>query len=477
MAMRDLYLVPALTLAALSGCGLENFFGNVGRSAFARPASVIRGSAWVGVQPSQIAVLDGDGNEVAPFASSVAGSAYELRLPSSTYSMLRVQGHYGNMVIRALVPSLGKESAVEGVDLDARAMTETLLVEARLSGDNKKFRQLTPAAYVGDGVTNGTRTLIRKDMDGTGANHDAQDLLRMVERFVARADPTSTVTDPDFFGFPTMDPTTKAITASPVSASYLSRSPFDYDADGSNNSTTAVFDAKLSVAAQLYSPEGCPDPNNIRLLFTVDFNANSQDGNCAVVNRFKWVTDKPGKQMFFTGGVHEESTIPPLGTPDRPRLNALLGAWVPNQLPMYDDGTNGDEVAGDNIWTITFDVPRGVRIGYKYTWGTQGAAWTGTEEWPGNQRLIEVVDVGGDGIVYRRDVFGDEATNKDKANLNSTLSGNVITWTTDLHGCGPEVHEQKFTPHNMCVCGAPADPAWPWTTPESVGPLTVACGP
>ena len=130
-------------------------------------------------------------------------------------------------------------------------------------------------------------------------------------------------------------------------------------------------------------------------------------------------------------------------------------------------------MAGDNIWTITFDLPRGspgnyLRMGYKYTWGTRGAQWSGSEEWPGNSRILEVVDLNGDNIVYKRDVFSDEATNKDNSNLN--LNGNgAINWTTDLHGCGfAEVHEQPFDAANTCKCGD-------WHTPKSVGPINVAC--
>jgi hypothetical protein len=147
-----------------------------------------------------------------------------------------------------------------------------------------------------------------------------------------------------------------------------------------------------------------------------------------------------------------------------------MGAGVPNQVPMYDDGTNGDEVGGDNIWTVAFDLPRGLRVGYKYTWGLRGQQWTGSEEWPGNSRILEVADVNGDGFVNRRDVYGDEATNKDKSNLNNAASSGTITWTTDFHGCGaPEAREQRFVEHSMCTC------ATTWTTPQAVGPLTVAC--
>jgi hypothetical protein len=290
-----------------------------------------------------------------------------------------------------------------------------------------------------------------------------RDLLQMVERFMAKSDVTSTAED--FFFGPSVLTTVFVVTVSPVIGGYLAQNPFDYDGVPGNEGSTAKFDAKLGEVAPLYEPGGCPDPDNIRVIFSVDFNSGAQDGNCAVVSRFKWVTDKPGKHMYFTGAIHEDS---PITAQQRPDVDALLGKFVPNQIPMYDDGTNGDETAGDNVWTIAFDLPRGLRLAYKYTWGTRGAGWTGTEEWPGNQRLLEVVDVNGDRFVHRRDVFADEATNKDKANLNATSSG-TIGWNTDLHGCGPEVHERPYTPRTMCQCNVA------WIKPTALGPLTIAC--
>ena len=120
-----------------------------------------------------------------------------------------------------------------------------------------------------------------------------------------------------------------------------------------------------------------------------------------------------------------------------------LGAWEPNVVPMFDDGTNGDPVAGDGVWTRSFVVPwipgaatngnRGVRIGYKYTFGQPGSLWTDTEEWPDNQRILEVDDLDGDQLVIRYDYFGDEATNKDKKNSLSFANG----------GCGTNQWPEK----------------------------------
>jgi hypothetical protein len=479
--MRAHAIVGALAALLLAGCGLENMLANANRKTYPRPASAITGAAsWQGAKASQISVTDGDLNALVPFAITLENGSYQVKLPSSKYSMVLVHGRAGDTELRAIVPSVGEESQVYGADLDARNMTETLIVEAALSAKGMKFKELTPAAYVGDGVSNGTRTLIRKAFDAATPTPDqqaTQDLLHMVERLLAHGDPSSGVPDPVQFLRPTYDASYAVTTvngrpASALNPDWLSRSSIDYTGDGVADPTSAAFDGQLGAVAQLYKPEGCLDPGHLRVLFTVDFNQGTLDGNCNAVNRFKWAIDKPGKSMFFVGWVF---VLTPPGASEvyDAGVNTLLGAGVPNQVPMYDDGTNGDETAGDGIWTVAFDVPydpvKKLRIGYKYTWGFRGDVWTGTEEWPGNSRILEVVDENGDGIVYRRDVYQDEATNKDFSNLSVHGTG-TIGWGTDLRGCGyPESHEQGFVLHNACACGGSPH------TPSSVGPIRVAC--
>ena len=204
-----------------------------------------------------------------------------------------------------------------------------------------------------------------------------------------------------------------------MSPSWIARQQFDYTGDGRIDGDSVAFDQQLAQVAQLYSPAGCPDPNNLRVVFTVDFNPGAKNGNCATVDRFKWATDKPGKSMFFVGWVHKQSVL------QDPAVNNELGASTPNQIPMYDDGTNGDETAGDNVWTISFVIPKEIRRRARCSGSATsspgapgGRVWTGSEEWPGNSRILEVVDVNGDGFVYRHESWGDEASNKDASNLN-----------------------------------------------------------
>jgi hypothetical protein len=50
-----------------------------------------------------------------------------------------------------------------------------------------------------------------------------------------------------------------------------------------------------------------------------------------------------------------------------------LGDNVPNKVQMFDDGTHGDQKAGDNVWSYTAQIPAGRKIFYVYTnSGTEG---------------------------------------------------------------------------------------------------------
>ncbi len=464
-AMKIPFLVGSVCLAALAGCGLEGLFANATHHPFDRPASKISGTFAFGGAPAlQLGAIDGSGNALAPFETKQSGSGYELRLPSAAYTMIEAQARAGDVALRAIVPELGPESGTVA-NLDARSTTETLISEARLSADGMRLAQVTPAAYLG------TRALIQRDLDD--ATTPAYQLLQMVQRLLDAADKTTAAPDPDMFRQPVLT-SAFAVTTSPITSGWLARNPLDYDGDGIVEHDSTDFDAMLAQVAQLYRPAGCPDPTKIRVMFTVDFNEGALNGNGGTVNRFKWATDKPGKSMFFVGWIYTRTGM--ASEVQDPDIQKALGNGVPNTIPMHDDGTGGDEVAGDGIWTVYFDLPfdptKELRIGYKYTWGFQGAPWTGSEEWPGNSRIIQIDDIGppgGDGIVYRRDVFGDEATNKDQSNLNFNSTGS-ITFDTDLRGCGiPEAREQPFVDHNAMLCGTT------WHTPTSVGRITKVC--
>jgi hypothetical protein len=72
---------------------------------------------------------------------------------------------------------------------------------------------------------------------------------------------------------------------------------------------------------------------------------------------------------------------------------------------LYDDGTHGDKVAGDNIWTIELALPEGAEIEYKFTNSGAEGNWNPGEEISGMNRKIRVEKTE-TGKMLLLDVFG-----------------------------------------------------------------------
>lgn len=274
----------------------------------------------------------------------------------------------------------------------------------------------------------------------------------------------------------------------------------DYDNDGSADSSSAAFDAALMVAIGALEFNVCYSQDAIRVVFMVDFNEGGVDRNCSTINRWKWTTDDADSSMFIVGSLHESTPNCDSGDPAPCLTNEtfdtasqLLGNWEPNTVPMYDDGTNGDEVAGDNIWTLAVVLPwwtdaeaeangrnKWVRAKYKYTWGTPGHLWTGTEEWPGNARILELRDVNGDHMIVRRDFYGDETTNKDVSNLLAPNKGGcgtvlfaaeneaAVAEGTRKETCANDTLENMVDFDKDCVLDG-------YPSPGTSSPVTVPC--
>jgi hypothetical protein len=244
---------------------------------------------------------------------------------------------------------------------------------------------------------------------------------------------------------------------------------------------TSAKDRGTWVLARSQTGPPAPPPpsrnDTIPVVFLVD-RSPGPDGNCATTDPEAWLDEPDGapERCFLVGGVHLDTPIcsdersDHCLTPDeRLAAGATLNDWVPNQLEMFDDGTHGDERAGDGRWTLVLELPywppaaapdgAGVRIGYKYTWGRQGDLWTGTEEWPGNQRLLELADQNGDGLVVRVDRFGDQATNKDRGNLRAESNGGcgTVVWEAvqaaepAFAGCVMDTRENRIDSDGDCV--------------------------
>jgi lysophospholipase L1-like esterase len=56
-----------------------------------------------------------------------------------------------------------------------------------------------------------------------------------------------------------------------------------------------------------------------------------------------------------------------------------VGNFSPNTLAMHDDGTGGDEHAGDHVWTFKGTLPSGTRVRYVYTNSGAPGEWEGLD--------------------------------------------------------------------------------------------------
>lgn len=500
-------------VAGLAGCGIEGLIVEGVDVDHERPRTTLLGRieapADFPLDRAAFEVLGADGEAIEVFSIRVDGDRFDLGLAEASYPNARLRITVGGRTLLAVIPEIlevdgdSEHDARRGLEptevtVSIESTVRALLLHAMVELDAvRSYQTLSPGTTVAN-------LDALDEVDELGAVTEAVGELFSAADFEAE---TSTNT-PALFQWPSYSRTTttsfgEGLTPDEIAsrcASVVRPPPIPFcDASGGlvdvvDVSTPAIPEGSSAVEEPI-SIDGSPptlggefprrafdrflvrlirerpfrecfDTEKVRVVLEVNFNEGRVDGLCNSINRFKWVRDEPGKRMFFVGGVHETSPI------QDTEIDAMLGnqgSWSPNTVPMYDDGTNGDAVAGDNVWTITYILPRGLRIGYKYTWGTRGAIWTGSEEWPGNQRILEVVDVNDDGIVYRQDNFADEATNKDLAN-NRTAIGGVIEWTTDADGDGIYDVRERHDLDNDCVPD-------PLTTPSGAGPATVPPNP
>lgn len=490
-----LALFAFLWMPLLPGCGLEALVAvTLGGAPHGPPPVLPRvdiagnvtiadpfHSLWA--QSPNLVFWDGQGGVVQPAAIRVdAGGAFAAAMPAGNgYNHLRAVAQAGPVDLMAIVPQANPgDSIVLGAPIDALTTAESLMAEAL--GRLVTFKeggmpaQITLSAVPGaslDPLLAAQGVLARAVQPGG----QGVPLAELVARAAGEA--LHANSNAPLFGTVRLGGDGKPTgVLGPQAMADIDAGKIQLDVGGPDGvpdgvvdtsaEAEAAFDAALDQAIAGLSIRVCLDPGLIRTVIAVNFNAGTRDGNCAPIDRYKWLDpkqiDHDARSVFFTGGVHPDSPI------QDPALMQLLGNWVPNVIPMYDDGTHGDEKAGDNIWTITFDLPVGLRIGYKYTYGSTGEGWTGTEEWPGNQRLLQIVDVNGDGLVARLDNFGDETSNKDKANQRLPSNGGLgsISWHTDADGDGiPDCEEQPIDPAGGCK------PSLWWTPPVEI--ISAAC--
>jgi len=83
-----------------------------------------------------------------------------------------------------------------------------------------------------------------------------------------------------------------------------------------------------------------------------------------------------------------------------------LGGLVPNKIRVYDDGTHGDQRAGDRVWSYSAKFASGTRLFYVYTNGAREGEWEGLDVPEIRDFTVEPAD--SENTVYRPiETFGE----------------------------------------------------------------------
>jgi len=439
-----------------------------------------------GGEGASVGVLGADGKALAGVQATAASKGvFALTLPGDVgLANALVSARLGGKQWLALVPSLSPQSSVlapprlvhidelspGALHVDDVTTAMALLVVAKL----RSMGQGLPGA-AGSGVTD-TLIELHKKILAADADPALLQVVAAVARVRSQAPASGAATEGSW------DP---GGAGSLLRAGLVAGHPIDLDGDGAADPTTAKFDALIAAALGAFTFKACYVPDRIRVVLQTRFVASGgKNANCdATFDPYLWTSKADGKAVFVTGGIHKDSQMCPgaaaatcLTQAQVDTANAALGNWMPNQVRMYDDGTHGDAAAGDGTWTLALELPYiepaegvpPVRIAYKFTYGKPAQGWTDSEEFPGNQRLLELVDVNGDRIVARFDPFADETTNKDKKNGNDQGCGEVHWVGLDKKGCSHDVRERKVDLDGDCVIDG-------WPNPGTAGPLAIPC--
>jgi lysophospholipase L1-like esterase len=75
------------------------------------------------------------------------------------------------------------------------------------------------------------------------------------------------------------------------------------------------------------------------------------------------------------------STAPAGRRPSIMGSGPALATFTPNRLELYDDGTHGDQVSDDGVWSRAIDVEKTGKLSYLYTDGERAGEWRGLESY------------------------------------------------------------------------------------------------
>lgn len=484
-----LAMAGAVTLAVVTGaCNLDGLLlteaTRVGHPQLPDPAPQTIAGVVAEGSGASMTVLSGEGKPLAGLAATTAqNGSFQLQIDGATsLNNVVLQARLGRRQWLALVPELPAQPSVlapprtfaladlsPGVlKMEPMGTVLTLLLAGKLQTMGQSLGAASSSALL-DTAMAVHQKLLAGDPALVG-------FAQLVARLHAQAKQDA--------GAEQEVPFTVATGGSLLRMAFLQAQPVDVDDDGAADLTTAHFDAALAAATDSFQFKACYVPNKIRVVLQTRLLDNPKNGNCESFLPYQWTDKKAEKRVFVTGGIHKDTlrctAEGQTGCLTQEQIDAgsaALGNWKPNMVPLFDDGTHGDGTAGDGVWTAALELPyleplKGVtpvRIAYKYTYGQPSQGWTDSEEFPGNQRILELVDVNGDHVVTRFDLFADETSNKDKKNgLFSGCDGQMKWVDQTPADCPSDTRERKVDSDGDCVIDG-------WPPPSSVGPLSVPC--
>ncbi len=449
--MRVSWLMMAVCAVTLPACAVDGLFVGAltGQTHVRMPAPAPQTITGTTTASAEVVILGSDGHPLDKLAGTADGKgAFHIDVDGGqSLQSAAIQARVGRKQFLALLPQLPAQPTVlapartfdvrdlspGATQIDVTSTTLAVLIAGKLRSQGMTLAAASPDALA--------KTLIALDKDLLAGKPPLVTVAQQVACVLLAADGAATINAPELpFDITGAGPTLRQ--------AFLDQNSHAAACEGIGTISVASFQQALDDAAATFAFDACFATDRIQVVLMTALKEGAKDGNCQPIDPYLWAA-KGDKIVFVTGGIHKDSKVcskgaapPCLSDADVDAATQALGNWVPNKVPMYDDSTHGDSVAGDGIWSIALALPywavqgsaAGVRIAYKYTFGAPGQGWTESEEFPGNQRLLELVDVNGDHRVSRFDWFADETGNKDKKNGLTPDRGGCgsLTWPSDV---------------------------------------------
>ncbi|MDH3283883.1 MAG: GDSL-type esterase/lipase family protein [Acidobacteriota bacterium] len=158
-------------------------------------------------------------------------------------------------------------------------------------------------------------------------------------------------------------------------------------------------------------------------------------------------SDAPGVELVFRVLVdrHEvPEAIYIAGTHEK------LGDTRPNEVVMYDDGTHGDQRAGDRVWSLAVGLSPGADVFYAYTNSGRAGAWEGVDV-PHVRELVVAADREGERLFLPIDAFGRVFVQSDSWHPDRNGYGLIADQLLDAMARSPDTRRRL-----LALQGAPS---------------------